>query len=399
MSNDSNIHNELLTLIQDDSLHRLDDEMSVLNIFELVGLRNQEIRHSNFLSELLNPNSSLNIGDRVLKSLVRDAFKSVTSNTINSLSPIDFELSDFDNFEVRREYKNIDLLLLNHSDEKSKYCICIENKVDSNESKEQLTKYREIVETEFTSYKKLFLFLSPQGVDAEWDTDWISVSYAPIVQGLNNVLDITSINNDVKLLIEHYKALLEKYVVGQDELQQLAREIYNKHKSALDFIFENKPDRVLEISTLFQEWLSNKARDWEITPLSASKVYIPMITSKMRCFEEIFDSYNQKTNAIVYIEIACRNNSITLKSMLGKSDDTEQRQAFLSFLQDKHNVKSKSPQWSTIASQTLYRGNLDDEDSIEPIFDKVVRKLEKEIPKEAKRIDAMIDEYLDNKQN
>ena len=43
----------------------------------------------------------------------------------------------------------------------------------------------------------------------------------------------------------------------------------------------------------------------------------------------------------------------------------------------------------------MYRGNLQEEDSMIQVFDKVVNKLEREIPKEAKRIDAIIDEYLD----
>ena len=395
MSIESNLHNDLLSLIQDDKLHRLDDEMTFLNIFELVGLQNQEIRHSHFLSELLNPNSILNIGDKVLKCLVRDAFKSVTSNTINTLSPIDFELGDFDNFEVRREYRNIDLLLLNHSDEKSKYCICIENKVDSSESKEQLTKYRDIVEGEFPSYKKLYLFLTPLGIDAEWDTDWISVSYDPIVQGLDKISDNASLNNDIKLLIEHYKALLEKHVVGQDELQQLAREIYNKHKNALDFIFENKPDRILELSTMFHDWLSTKADEWNITTLQPSKIYVGFVTSKMRAFTQVLPGNGWKSNDIVIMEISTRNNSVTLKTILGKTEDTEERQAFLSFLQSNYNVKSNSSQYSTIHSQSMYRGNLQEEDSMIQVFDKVVNKLEREIPKEAKRIDAIIDEYLD----
>ena len=58
-----------MNLLQSDDLLRIEDQLGSVNIFELVGMRNQEIKHSNFLKELLDPNSSLNIGDAILKDL------------------------------------------------------------------------------------------------------------------------------------------------------------------------------------------------------------------------------------------------------------------------------------------------------------------------------------------
>ena len=80
--------------------------------------------------------------------------------------------------------------------------------------------------------------------------------------------------------------------------------------------------------------------------------------------------------------------------MLGKSEHTRQRKEFLHFLQNNHNVKSKSSQYSTVSSQNLYRGNLDEEESIKLVFDKIVAKLEHEIPKESNRISSVIKDYL-----
>ena len=386
-------YNGMLRLIQDDKLHRLDDEMSVLNIFELAGLKNQEIRHSTFLSELLNPNSLLNIGDTVLKMLIRDAFKSTSSDVVNTLTAIDFELSNFDDFEVRREYRNIDLLLVNHGNEKCKYCICIENKVDSSESKEQLAKYRAIVENDFPDFKKLYLFLSPEGVEAEYDSDWISVSYLPVKQGIEKVLKNSALNNDVRLLLSHYLALLEKYVLGQKELQELAREIYTKHKEALDYIYENKPDKVSELSGMFQEWLSTKVNLWNLTLLPSSKVYTRMVNQEMRDLAVIIPGNGWQTNDIINIEIVTQNNSVSLKIVLGQSEHAQQRRAFLDFLQNTHNIKSNSPKFSTVWSQNLYRGDLD-EGPIELVFDKVVAKLEHEIPKKSNWVSSIINDYL-----
>lgn len=384
----------MLLLIQDDQLHYLDDEMSALNIFELVGLKNQEIRHSNFLSELLNPNSILNIGDIVLKTFIRDAFKLINTDSINTLTPIDFELIDFDNFEVRREYKNIDLLLLNHGNSKSKYCICIENKVDSGESKEQLFKYRTVVDNEFTDYKKLYLFLTPEGLGAEYDSDWISLSYSSIIMGLKKVLKNTSLNNDVRLLITHYLALLEKYVIGQTELQKLAREIYFKHKSAFDFIFENRPDKVSELSKEIYDWLLTNSDKLDVSVLQYSKTVLRFVTPEMKSLSKLIPGNGWETNDIICMEVVLRNQSLTFKVMLGKSDDFMGRENFLTFLQKKLDVKSTSKQWSTVFSKKICSENLDEVDDIKPILSDTTLHLERLIPEQSDLLCDAINEYI-----
>jgi len=105
--------NELLSLIQSEDLEELESSFQSLNIFELAGLVKQEIKHSNFLGELLNPNSQMGHGDKVLKPFVRASLRNRQNQLdANSLTAIDFELTSTDDYEVRREYRNIDLLLL-----------------------------------------------------------------------------------------------------------------------------------------------------------------------------------------------------------------------------------------------------------------------------------------------
>jgi hypothetical protein len=388
------IYNALLELIQDEKLHSLDDEMSVLNLFEIAGLRKQEIKHSNFLSELFNPNSLLNIGDTVLKSFIRDAFKSVTPNTINTLNPIDFELSDYDNFEVRREYKNIDLLLLNHSDEKSQYCICIENKVDSSESKHQLIKYREIVEHEFSNYKKLYLFLTPNGDDAEWDSEWLTVNYSSIKKGLDKVLNINMLNQDAKLILSHYSKLLEKYVIGQTKLQQLSREIYIKHKSALDFIYEYKPDKLSELNKYIFNWLSKNSVEFGISPLQPSKTRLRFVTPEMTELSNIIIGNGWESNDVICMEVVLTNKSVAFKIVLGKSEDINRRERFLQFMQKELDVKSSSKNFSTIYSKPLYRGNLDECDEIENISRKLMNDIEECIKIKSTKYRKGVKNYL-----
>ena len=69
-------------LLKDPDFDRLDLELKNPNIFQILRISNNEIRHSNFLSWLLDPNQSHKLGDVFLKRFLREIFSS------NKLSPI-----------------------------------------------------------------------------------------------------------------------------------------------------------------------------------------------------------------------------------------------------------------------------------------------------------------------
>ena len=51
----------------DTSFQQLSQKMQTLNIFEVLGITNAEIRHSNFLAWLLDPNGNHGMGDKFFK--------------------------------------------------------------------------------------------------------------------------------------------------------------------------------------------------------------------------------------------------------------------------------------------------------------------------------------------
>ena len=53
--------------------------------------------------------------------------------------------------------------------------------------------------------------------------------------------------------IADYINLLKRHVMQDDEAIKLAQKIYQNHREALDFIFEHKPDRLLEVDQIFAE--------------------------------------------------------------------------------------------------------------------------------------------------
>jgi hypothetical protein len=63
--------------------------------------------------------------------------------------------------EVRREWRNIDVLLVLTMPDGDQWIVCIENKVHHHQSEGQLAGYRAVVEQEFpNAVRRIFIFLT-----------------------------------------------------------------------------------------------------------------------------------------------------------------------------------------------------------------------------------------------
>ncbi len=227
-------------------LERLEDTLNEFNLFEALGTINAEIRHSNFLAWMLNPNGSHGLGDTIVKRLLQRALIQVGDD--RPFTPVDLDLMDMSDLEVRREWADIDLLLITPE---NGIVVAIENKIRAPESKGQLEKYRTRVLKDFPAegdgngrrWRHLFLFLTIDG-DPPSDSAFIAISYFKLVE----LLDATvrnrdaALSPDVKMAMQHYVQMLRREHMEDSELIRLARKIYTKHKVALDFIFDNRPD-------------------------------------------------------------------------------------------------------------------------------------------------------------
>ena len=96
-------------LINDEDFDRLELGLNQPNIFEILKISKTEIRHSNFLSWLINPKGSHGLGEIFLKKFLREVFSSEKSTNIDQ---IEVNKIDYSNVEIIREWKNIDLLII-----------------------------------------------------------------------------------------------------------------------------------------------------------------------------------------------------------------------------------------------------------------------------------------------
>ena len=272
--------------ICDKGLKELEKRFDKFNIFDCLRLTRTEIRHSNFLFFFLDSNETHGLKDYFLKeflkhillnngkliekinnkNLVLKKYKSdnetlVEKYSIPSLFDIDYW--DMQNAEILREHENIDLLII---DEINKFVFIIENKVDTSQHDNQLTKYRTYVDEQYPSeqYKKLYIYLKPQKEEVE--KPYIYINYSLIKVILDDIVNDKQdkISNEIITAIKHYKYIIERDFMQKDEISEICRKIYKKHKKAIDLI--NKySDTKAEMFEILKEVINENPNFGDIT--------------------------------------------------------------------------------------------------------------------------------------
>ena len=128
-------------LLDNPKLDRLEGILSQFNIFETLKIVQAEVRHSNVLAWLLDPTANHGIGSYFLQHFLKVFVSENKTLLSNILTIFDIEMFGFGDVEIRREWKNIDILLIIREESKE-VVLAIENKVKSIEHHNQLQRYR-----------------------------------------------------------------------------------------------------------------------------------------------------------------------------------------------------------------------------------------------------------------
>jgi len=222
-------------VVESDELLELEERIGRFNIFDALGVVRAEIRHSNFLAWLLDSNESHGQGALFLRAILMDLLKEAPPE-LRPLSPVELDGEEMRGVEVRREWKNIDLLI---TCKEPPFVIAIENKIDSGESSGQLNRYKTIVHEHFSELNPMFVFLTTDGSEPS-DDDWVPYSYADIHRVLDRVRRTGegAIGDDVEAFLEHYLRLIGSRFMDDPKIDELCQRIYKNHRQALDLIFE-----------------------------------------------------------------------------------------------------------------------------------------------------------------
>lgn len=237
-------------LITDHNFEKLELSLREPNIFRALSIERKELRHSNFIAYILDPRENHGLKDIVLRKLLRDLFSESKSpeRTI-----FDADCLDLNNIEIRREWRNIDILIILKDD-----VVVIENKVDTVDHSNQLRRYRKIAEESFLTKKRHYVYLTPFGNDPQ-DTEsrscYINYSYVQIADIIDSILKLynNSISMKVSFYLSDYLTTIKRELLMNDTLNELALKVYNAHKEAFEFIFENRPDPASLLYRFFEE--------------------------------------------------------------------------------------------------------------------------------------------------
>jgi hypothetical protein len=255
-------------VVNNEDLEKLESLLDQFNIFEAIRSVHVEVRHSDFLSYLLNPSENHGLGDAFVKRFLQRALAS-SPTSATPLTPIDLDIWDLDTITVQREWQNIDLLL---TDERNEFAVVIENKIDSREHNEQLQRYRKIAEQQFPDWHIIYLYLTPEG-DLPSDDQYISVDYTSICEILEQLeaTRASTLGPDIRFAIQHYTQMLRRNIVSESEIADLCRRIYRRHQRALDLIFEYRTDQQSAIFEIIKQLILEQGN---LTLDHSSKSYI-----------------------------------------------------------------------------------------------------------------------------
>ena len=382
-------------LIKDINFDRLDLELKNPNIFQILKISNTEIRHSNFLSWLLDPSQSHKIGDIFLKRFLREVF---SSDKFEKIDQIDVEGMNLSNVQIYREWKNIDILIvLNET------VVCVENKILSKEHSNQLERYKKIVEENFPNLRKIFVYLTPFGEISENESDnYEPISYVFVVETLERILKVynSSLNDLVKTYIKDYIIMIKRELMKTDESIELSKKIYQNHKELLDFIYENKPDLSDHFIKILKEEM--RKRDW--IEGSSTKHYIRFYTEKIKDFiyynKTIKNGWKKNESFLFEILVYPPTNKFSFVTVISPSDPNYESEKIEKFLLEIDGSKnSKGEKWLInfrINSKIDYEevSNLSDDEIrkfINDFFDKVSKIVQKVENKFIERSDELLE--------
>ncbi len=255
---------QLEALVLDRDLEKLEALLSEFNLFDALGIARREVLHSAFLAWLLSPQETHGLGDYFLRRFLMETTAKARALGISALSSIDVDAWNLSNVEIATERHRIDILVVGAADG---FVCPIENKIGADEHSDQLARYRNIVETEYPNLTPFPIFLTPDGREPQDDNDrekWVSLSYETINQLMDRVLQMrgSSISPAVSDFLSQYKRTLGRHVLAtRDNIDELAYQVYVKHKTAIEHIISVRSVDLNKLWALVQDTVTEVAPD------------------------------------------------------------------------------------------------------------------------------------------
>ena len=349
----------LQALVLDEGLERLEDLLAEFNLFDVLKIERREIQHSALLAWLLDPRGSHGLRDYFLRRFLSAAAEEARDRGIADVTPLDVDGWELANIEVATERHNIDILLVDASD---RFVCLIENKIGAGEHSSQLGRYLETVEREYEDLNPFPIFLTPDGVDPEAQVDaerYVPLEYGIVADLIERTLRTrgSTIGASVVGFLEQYARTLRRHVLDTtDNIDDLALQIYDNHRAAIDLIINARP--------------AMEERGWAVID-SAIEKHAPRLQAESsgksihRFYAPELDEIPElkegtgwtKSGRMLLFELKLRGRVLVL--MLGPGPEQTRRRLY-DFVQgdgvpgvDMRRTRKLSPRWHTLYSRTL----------------------------------------------
>ena len=226
-------------------LHRLDGMLArwqdEVDVFDALRLHGDEQFHSNLLAWLLDPRGSHGLGDRFLQRFLA---ASAAPRAILAADRPSTTVRREKSLELDGEYGRLDIWMLNVD---ANFVCAVENKVWASEGEGQLAWYRRVLAHDHPDQRVHRVFLTPRGVppdDPREREHWVPMSYTDILRLVEETMAAAgdNANEDVLAFLGQYAITLRRNIVPEvsNDVHELARRIYRKHKKAIDLIIEHR---------------------------------------------------------------------------------------------------------------------------------------------------------------
>jgi hypothetical protein len=238
------------------------------NIFRTLRAQRNELRHSNMLAWLLDPAESHGAGSQFVRLWLAEVFSVAASS--GAPAPPDMvstalaELA-IDRVEIHRELDRMDLVVEIHRRDGVPWIVCIENKVDARQGSDQLARYFELTDRRFPGTdQKIHVFLTRRNEQPNHSA-FVPVTYATVARALAPLTEQLSASADQKILMRHYLDLLKDEFMPDDGLQQLADDIWRKHRTALEFLADHRVRVVGGSVDVINQAIKERQEEWDIS--------------------------------------------------------------------------------------------------------------------------------------
>lgn len=212
-----------------------------LNVFYEVGMATQEIRHSTFLSRLLNPECPHGLGNEFLKKFLLEVYNhksnaAIINRTLNGHKIDKIWLSKRISIKCEEhltieEGGRTDILI-----DTGSVVVVIENKVFTSTHDNQLQRY----EKQYKDRDKVLIFLTPQGEEPYENKvprpNWCVFDYGSILKVIDG-LNVT--NAKMKIILEDYKEMVNTEILKKNSaVRTLSKAIWEDYADAIGLLME-----------------------------------------------------------------------------------------------------------------------------------------------------------------